>query len=391
MSPISSGEDLCRQTIDAGGCVVLAPGLLSGVQSLAAGSALLSGNLARLLNSAKLRELPEEHIAMETLAAAALLPAGGKPAAAAFSFTLDFPDSDSLPGTQATDGFVMRADPAYQQIDMNNATLGNPQELELTTEECFELQATLNQHFTEDGMRFESKDPYRWYCHFTSVNQAPLQVTTNPVSASIGRDVAVMRPTGTDARSWRSKLAEIEMLLFEHPVNITRQGKNKLPVNTLWLWGEGDLAVKDQVKKISVYSDHFYTNSVASYAGLPRNNLPEATAAFSHADGAALVAIDKFTRSHLQSAESDSHSNLQWADSVLSEQLWSGLQSAGWPEITLWFGDNRLFQVNASAKRQWWRRWFKKVKPLSDYLPDMTSQQIPPAEPARRQPVMRGH
>ncbi len=365
-----SGE--CSRTISTGGCLVLVPGLLSVAHSGHVSGDEAAG-LCRLLDFAQEIELPESETAsVESIVASILLPDQETTCAAQVTWHKDF----KAPKAQLkSDSVVLRADPAYQQIDMNNATLGNPQELELTIDDCNALLQTLNNHFTADGMRFEYKHPQRWYCHFEN----NLSINTTPVSAAIGRDVARCRPVGTDARQWRSKLAEIEMLLFEHPVNTAREQDNKLPVNTLWLWGEGEVVSvkatpdKDTPDKdtqiVSVFSDNFYTQSVAEFSGVGCSELPLTSAAIQQDIFSTLIVIDRFT--HATSSSQGTHSQtLKWFDEVICDQLWRRLRASGWPEVTLWFGDNRLFRIPASVKKQYLRRLFNKPKPLTAYLPD---------------------
>jgi len=46
-------------------------------------------------------------------------------------------------------------------------------------------------------------------------------------------------PSGDDAGSYRNLRSEIEMALHDHEVNLRREEKGQLPVNSLWLWGGG--------------------------------------------------------------------------------------------------------------------------------------------------------
>lgn len=344
------------------GCLVLAPGLLSA--SISAQDPHAADNLCRLLGFAEQIECPnDELLSLESLVSKYLLPTVESSCAAVFTYGKDF-----KPGAEDQSLAVLRTDPAYQQIDMNNATLGNPLELDISAAECKQLQQTLNNHFAEDGIRFESNDPHRWYCHFKALPQ----LTTTPVSAAIGRDVTESRPVGTDARWWRSRLAEIEMLLFEHPVNIARQQNNKLPVNTLWLWGEGDPVNSTVNEGVTVYSDNFYTSSIAGRFDLSLHELTThgqstKSFAFESANDQALLVTEKFSDPTL-TVEKVSGA-LEWFDQSVSLQLWRGLGSNGWPQVTLWFGDNRLYRVSASVKKQLWRRLFSKAKPLSAFLP----------------------
>jgi hypothetical protein len=66
-----------------------------------------------------------------------------------------------------------------------------------------------------------------------------------PASAASGADPALFAgndpspglPRGTGAGALRGLGAEIEMWLYEHPLNLERRDRGELPVTTLWLWG----------------------------------------------------------------------------------------------------------------------------------------------------------
>jgi hypothetical protein len=52
-----------------------------------------------------------------------------------------------------------------------------------------------------------------------------------------GSDPSPGLPRGEGAGALRGLGAEIEMWLYEHPLNLERRGRGELPVTTLWLWG----------------------------------------------------------------------------------------------------------------------------------------------------------
>lgn len=54
-----------------------------------------------------------------------------------------------------------------------------------------------------------------------------------------GRDIAAHLPSGPDGPALRRLSSELEMWLFEHPVNRARRSAGELTITALWLWGEG--------------------------------------------------------------------------------------------------------------------------------------------------------
>ena len=351
-SKIQSAEALCKSAIDAGGALLLVPGLLASL-STAAGD---THRLCQLLGLAEIIRCDAGEYGLEDLAMAGMRPSQRRSCAALLTHQVDFPHEPSAN--------VLRSDPVYQQIDMNNATLSDPALLCLDNEEATALLRTLNEHFAEDGMRFEHKAPHRWYCHF---NVLP-DIETMTLSAAIGHDVADCRPEGHDARMWRSKLAEIEMLLFEHPVNLAREARSELPVNSLWLWGEGQCDEKASVASVEVAADDFYTNSLASYCKIPIHSLQSLEKA-STQNKAMILAVNELAVSAARSDEQAFEKNLQWVERHVAAVLWKNLKRDHWPVIVIWCGDDRFFKVESSVKNKIWRKAWRKPLPLSSFIP----------------------
>ena len=350
--PVSS---VCRQTLERGGAVLLIPGLLA--PSVSAIPAADTPALSRLLGaSQRLDCLPANDF--ESLLIACVFAEQNKTCAASLGYAFEFGEAT---------GNILRADPAYQQIDMNNATLAAPGSLTLEASEAEALLLTLNQHFAADGLRFEYKNPDRWYCHF----EQPLDIQTTPINAAADRDVAECRPTGDDSRAWRSKLAEIEMLLFEHPVNNDRQLRGLLPVNTLWLWGEGHCA-KQAVQVVDFVSDSLYAESLAGHLELSHCSLQQLHKATNSANQT-VCALQQ-----LRTATDDAFiQSVKSIDNSLGDILWSQHQSGKVSEILIWCGGDQLFLVQSSVSRI--SRWFKalqKPKPLSTYMHQAVAEQV---------------
>ena len=354
---------LCRQTIERGGAVVLMPGILAAPAS--AYSVDDAPWICRLLGASEPVCRPLVGTGLESLVMACVYAGQSKTAAASLGYAMEF---------SAGAENLYFADPAYQQIDMNNATLTAPDSLALKADEADALVATLNQHFAADGLRFEQKQSQRWYCLF----EQPLDIHTTPLSAAIGRDVAECKPTGEHARRWRSKLAEIEMLFFEHPVNHDRQMRGLLPVNTLWLHGEGHCE-SNAAPTVHFISDNFYTESLARHLSFSfcsidqlsqdqRYELPAvlATEAFGHSETLASVATYK--------------ENLNKMDLLLGENLWRNYRSGGLSQILFWCGDDQFFLVQSSASiKQKLSNWFsslRKSKPLSAYVKQSANGEV---------------
>lgn len=159
-------------------------------------------------------------------------------------------------------GDWLRADPVYLRLQRDKLVL--LPEVEVDMAEAGQLCAALNEHFSGQGMEFFAPHPQRWYLRTASHPE----IETVPLSQVAGRDVRDLLPGGRDAVHWRRVLNEIQMLLFSHPVNEVREARGVLPVNSLWLWGNGT-ACRPQASYDCVSSDEPLAEMLAGAAEIP--------------------------------------------------------------------------------------------------------------------------
>jgi len=322
---------------------VLLPGL---VQAFPLAESIELPKLRRLLSRAEEIKLCNSDSSLEQLAAFSLVPGLACCSAAAFTYQHDF--AQPVPEGKV----VMRVDPVYQQLDMNHATLASQQALAINNAEASALIKSLNEFFAEDGLRIESKDPYHWYGLFDRMPQ----VTTTALAAAVEHDIATIRPTGKDSRDWRRRLAEIEMLLFDHPVNADRQARGLPPINSLWLWGEGTVDKNLSASEARVVTDNHYTQSIAGYFDMQSTVYSAADFVFPAADKSALIAIESFGKGLFNGAADAPEKILQTLEQGLFKPLWSSLHAAGWTQVLLWCGGSSLYLFDAKEKRKFWRK-----------------------------------
>jgi len=199
-------------------------------------------------------------------------------------FQLDYPKTAS---GAAPAPFCLRADPVFQQLDINEAILADSSVLDLQASEAAAIVSDLNLHFKDDGVIFRSATPTRWYCELPR----ELNLTTLSPGHATGRSVSLTMVQGEDAGVWRGWLSEIEMLLYAHPVNQARAEAGQSLINSLWLWGEGNPGLLPTPARPAdealVFSDHFYVRSISRHHGFDCQPLSE----FSTSDTATNVLI----------------------------------------------------------------------------------------------------
>lgn len=134
----------------------------------------------------------------------------------------------------AEDGYWLRADPVHLRVMRDRIVLLAGDEISLSQGEADALAAAVAAHFGTELSPLPVR-PHRWYLRLPS---APV-LTTTPLGAAVGADVDPLLPQGRDAMRFRSHLNEVQMLLHEHPLNLQREARGELPINSLWLWGGG--------------------------------------------------------------------------------------------------------------------------------------------------------
>ncbi len=151
----------------------------------------------------------------------------------------DFPVA---PITLLTDGglagndYWLRADPVHLRVMRDRIVLADSDALNLSQPEADALARSISEHF---GAAFSPQPlhPAHWYLPLN----IPPRLHATPLSVAVGCDIDPLLPQGEDAMLFRTQLNELQMLLFEHPVNQAREARGELPVNSLWLWGGGCL------------------------------------------------------------------------------------------------------------------------------------------------------
>ncbi len=152
------------------------------------------------------------------------------------------------------------------------------------------LIAALNAHFSGDGLRFHAPEPQRW---LVKIDQ-PQHIETSPADVALGKEVLPFLPRGPDGARWRGWQNEMQMLLFDHPINRDRESSRRPTVNSVWLWGGGVFeAARTAPSSKKIYSGDPWMREVAAAAGMTAIAVPESLAPVLDARCAdALVCVD---------------------------------------------------------------------------------------------------
>jgi hypothetical protein len=138
-------------------------------------------------------------------------------------------------GTDPRAVWACIATPVHLVAGMRGVTMGPDGMLNLAPEEAVALSDDFNRVFEAGGMRLSAGRGARLACLF----DAPIDAVTRDPDALAGIDVFGFQPTGPDGPRLRRLMSEMEMWLFDHPVNAARAAKGLRAVTALWLWGGG--------------------------------------------------------------------------------------------------------------------------------------------------------
>ena len=135
---------------------------------------------------------------------------------------------------------------------------------ELIQDEADTLIVALNEVFADLG-RFEACTPTRWYLRLDK----PTRATLYPLDDVIGRPVKHFLPEGEDARLWQRTMNEAQIVLHNHAASRAREDAGLRAVNSLWLWGAGEIETAPLAPAKAVQATDPLSLGFARAAGVP--------------------------------------------------------------------------------------------------------------------------
>ena len=253
-------------------------------------------------------------------------------------------------GLDAQDGWWLRADPVYLQPDRSQAVLVASDALLLQVDESAAMIETLNQHFAADGWHFHAPHPQRWYLRLDAADA----ITTTPLHEVMGQSVHPHLPQGDNQREWHGRLNELQMLLHNHEVNTQRAEAGKMPVNSVWFWGEGEMPLSGSAPWDHVYSDNAVVRALAKFCDVECSPLVEFDP--DTLQGRCLLVM---TDCYVSVQGKDA---FRWLECLQSMQtrylspLISGLRSGNIKCLNLIPVNGQQYQLKRKHLRRWWRR-----------------------------------
>ncbi|CAH1195997.1 Regulatory protein, RpfE type [Candidatus Nitrotoga sp. BS] len=264
-------------------------------------------------------------------------------------------------GIQPGSGHWLCADPVHLQLQRTQLFL-HP-DVPLNADEAAQLCSSLNTHFADEGLRFFSPHPQRWYLQMESSSG----IVTRPLSQVAGRNVQTYLPKGPSALRWHKVFNEIQMLFFEHAVNQAREARGEFPINSIWLWGGGQ-AVEHLVRPYTkVCGDSFLAGAFAQAAGISYEILPDdLTLCADDNEDDVLIVWEGLRRSFQQGDLQGWRDSVQCLEQSYLTSLWKALRNGRIKQLSLIVlsaGVAHRFVLTRSAV---WKPW-RLSKSLTQY------------------------
>lgn len=137
--------------------------------------------------------------------------------------------------------------PVHLHVGLDHLVLAVPQAGEIEAGEAEALAEAANRLFADDGLLWTVHTPWAWTLQArTEAARMRLRelgtLYCRSARLAAGRNIDAWQPEGEAARRWRALVNELQMLWFEHPVNLAREAAGRPVLNSVWLEGRADTA-----------------------------------------------------------------------------------------------------------------------------------------------------
>ncbi|PUE48185.1 hypothetical protein B9Z47_10245 [Limnohabitans sp. 2KL-1] len=129
--------------------------------------------------------------------------------------------------------------PCHWQVGMDQVVMADPAHLQLSDEESQQLLEAMQPFLLEDGLQVTWHSALLWHASGDML----AELATASLDRVIGQNVKDWMPAGTAARPLQRLQSEMQMLLYNHPVNNARDARRQIAVNSFWPHGAGTLPV----------------------------------------------------------------------------------------------------------------------------------------------------
>jgi hypothetical protein len=264
-------------------------------------------------------------------------------------------------GSPGSDAWIC-ADPVHLRFERNRLMLLDSTLFAIARDEAEALALSINSHFGA-GIIVHPLQPQRWYARLPDCPD----METTPLASVRGGAIEAVLPHGPDAMRWQSLANELQMLLHDHPVNLAREARGELPVNSVWLWGAGRLPPPSARPFQFVAASDPLARGLALASGAQAQEPPENARAWLAQAGVGLVVLDSLAAPSQYGQADTWHEAISKLELNWFAPLLGALKQGGIGMLTLHLlGLEHALQVEVT--RSDLRRFWRRRQPLANWL-----------------------
>ena len=261
-----------------------------------------------------------------------------------------------IDSNQYPDGIWLRADPVHINADGNRLTLTDSTEFTLTQHDALEFAAEINNLLKPYNLELEVPCPTRWYLRFNE----DFKLKTTPIDSVVGQDIFPYMPRADDRINLVQLINDIQMTLHNLPINVKREQEKKIPINSVWFWGYGELPNILERNWSFVFSDESLAEGLSMLSATPFSKLPKEFNDISNkkSDYINLIVINEFNKfRHYYEFD-------EWVEMLMCYEMnWfsplhEALKTKDIDELKIETDINSI-TINQSSKYKFWKR--KKI------------------------------
>jgi len=140
--------------------------------------------------------------------------------------------------TQATpDAAWAWLTPCHWQVNADHVRMADPSDCQISSQESGQVMQAMLPFFEEDGITLHGLQQGHWLARGAVFRDLP----TASLARASGGAVDAWLPRQAQAQPLRRLQNEMQMLLYNHPVNDARSAQGLLPISCFWVSATGSL------------------------------------------------------------------------------------------------------------------------------------------------------
>jgi hypothetical protein len=254
-------------------------------------------------------------------------------------------------------GYCYYCEPVHLRADLADAIVFDRSQFSLSMAEARSLVEAMNRYLSDDGCAVELASPDRWY--LLSENEIGRQI---PAPREMrGRPAGPVLTDSRVAGRWRHLMSELQIVLYQQPINAQREQRGEPPVNGVWIH-QGRLVEAPGYAVAQVVTRSSTAQAICRELALDcGEELDESALADTGGD---LLIFDE----SLESAAENRGLRLQWMEENWFRTVYSWLRLGKISEIVIDPADGRRFVIRWKYLNRFWKR----RKPLDSYVKQNT-------------------